>query len=73
MKKTAFNDNWTCNGQPVTLPHDAMIREPRRADAKSGIHPYMNRMLFADSIYMAQAFKSLRHVLYVSVRIVQFL
>ncbi len=36
MKKTAFNDNWTCNGQPVTLPHDAMIREPRRADAKSG-------------------------------------
>ena len=36
MKKTAFNDNWTCNGKTVTLPHDAMIHEQRRPDAKSG-------------------------------------
>ena len=36
MKKLAFNDNWLCNGQPVTLPHDAMIHQKRRADAASG-------------------------------------
>ncbi len=36
MKRTAFNSNWTCNGQAVTLPHDAMIHEQRRPDAKSG-------------------------------------
>lgn len=31
MIKTAFNENWRCNGAAVTLPHDAMIREPRAA------------------------------------------
>ena len=36
MKKVAFNDNWTCNGKSVTLPHDAMLHEPRAADAPSG-------------------------------------
>ena len=33
MKKTSFNDSWYCNGAAVTLPHDAMIHEKRRADA----------------------------------------
>ena len=36
MKKISFNDNWICNGRPVTLPHDAMIHEQRRPDAVSG-------------------------------------
>ena len=36
MRKTAFVNDWTCNGKPVTLPHDAMIHEERRPDAKSG-------------------------------------
>lgn len=40
MKKITFNDNWTCNGKPVTLPHDAMISEPRSADASNGGHGY---------------------------------
>ena len=36
MKKTSFNDNWLCNGQPVTLPHDAMLHETRKANNPSG-------------------------------------
>ena len=36
MKKTSFNTGWLCNGQPVTLPHDAMISQPRSADNPSG-------------------------------------
>lgn len=36
MKKTFFNDSWLCNGQPVTLPHDAMIHETRSKDAPGG-------------------------------------
>ena len=36
MKKQAFNTGWTCNGQPVTLPHDAMIHEQRDAKAPGG-------------------------------------
>ena len=36
MKKISFNDNWTFNGQTITLPHDAMISEKRRADAPGG-------------------------------------
>ncbi len=36
MKKTSFNTGWTCNGQPVTLPHDAMIHEKRDAKNPSG-------------------------------------
>lgn len=36
MQKIPFNDNWQCGGQPVTLPHDAMIHTLRRAGAKSG-------------------------------------
>lgn len=36
MKKLCFNTDWTCNGAPVTLPHDAMIHENRRADNLSG-------------------------------------
>ena len=33
MKKTRFQDNWFCNGKPVTLPHDAMLGEQRDANA----------------------------------------
>lgn len=36
MKKISFNENWRCNGAPVTLPHDAMIHETRAADAPGG-------------------------------------
>ncbi|MBQ8813521.1 MAG: DUF4982 domain-containing protein [Lachnospiraceae bacterium] len=36
MKKLCFNTGWNCNGAPVTLPHDAMIHETRRADNPSG-------------------------------------
>ncbi|MBP3218481.1 MAG: hypothetical protein J6M46_08925 [Lachnospiraceae bacterium] len=25
MKKISFNNSWTCNGQAVTLPHDAQV------------------------------------------------
>ena len=28
--------NWLCDGQPVTLPHDAMIHQERKPDAPSG-------------------------------------
>ena len=40
MKKQSFNTGWLCNGQPVTLPHDAMIQEKRSADASNGGHGY---------------------------------
>lgn len=40
MKKICFNTDWLCNGMPVTLPHDAQILEPRRADASDGGHGY---------------------------------
>ena len=40
MQKIAFNNNWTCNGKPVTLPHDAQITEKRSADTSNGGHGY---------------------------------
>ena len=40
MKRINFNLNWTCNGQPVTLPHDAQILEKRSAEASDGGHGY---------------------------------
>ena len=40
MKRIDFNRNWTCrsltrggDALPVTLPHDAMISEPRTEDS----------------------------------------
>ena len=36
MKRQAFLTGWTCNGQPVTLPHDAMLHEKRDPKALSG-------------------------------------
>ena len=43
MKPRSFNTGWTCRplgsdgpGQPVRLPHDAMLAEARRADAPGG-------------------------------------
>ena len=35
-----FNNNWTCNGKPVTLPHDAQISEKRGKDVSNGGHGY---------------------------------
>lgn len=40
MKKLNFNQNWRCNGTPVTLPHDAQIREKRSKDTSDGGHGY---------------------------------
>ena len=40
MKKESFNKDWTCNGKPVTLPHDAQITEKRGADVSDGGHGY---------------------------------
>ena len=36
MKKNAFNTGWSCNGAPVTLPHDAMIHQARVPGHASG-------------------------------------
>ena len=36
MKKLCFNTGWTCNSAAVTLPHDAMIHEPRNGENPSG-------------------------------------
>ena len=40
MKKLSFNQNWSCNGKPVTLPHDAQILERRSPEASNGAHGY---------------------------------
>ena len=40
MITTGFNDNWTVNGKPVTLPHDAQITEKRSKDTSNGGHGY---------------------------------
>ena len=40
MKKISFNENWSCNGKAVTLPHDAQIMEKRSAEASNGGHGY---------------------------------
>ena len=40
MKKLSFNNNWLCNGKPVTLPHDAQISEQRGKDVSNGGHGY---------------------------------
>ncbi len=40
MKKLNFNQNWRCNGTPVTLPHDAQITEKRSKEASDGGHGY---------------------------------
>ncbi len=36
MIRFDFNTGWICNGKAVTLPHDAMILEARKADAPGG-------------------------------------
>ena len=36
MKRISFNDNWRCNGEAVTLPHDAMICQKRSPKAACG-------------------------------------
>ena len=40
MINIVFNDQWSCNGKPVTLPHDAQISEKRSKDASNGGHGY---------------------------------
>lgn len=51
MKKTSFLQNWTCNGKPVTLPHDAMLHERRKPDAPSG----SAGAFFPDGAYVYEA------------------
>ena len=36
MQRQPFNENWTCNGQPVALPHDAMLKAGRDSKAPGG-------------------------------------
>lgn len=45
MKSISFNDHWYVRhtdesglGTPVTLPHDAMLAEPRTAVAEGGLN-----------------------------------
>lgn len=40
MQKLSFNDHWFLNGEVVTLPHDAMIKEKRSKNASDGGHGY---------------------------------
>ncbi len=40
MKSFSFLTDWTCNGKPVTLPHDAQITEKRGKDVSNGGHGY---------------------------------
>lgn len=40
MKRISFNNDWTVNGNAVTLPHDAMIAEKRGSDISNGGHGY---------------------------------
>lgn len=40
MRKLSFNQDWRCNGTPVTLPHDAQITEKRSKEASDGDHGY---------------------------------
>ena len=37
MKPVSFNDRWTLGGKSVTLPHDAMLYEPRSAENTAGL------------------------------------
>ena len=36
MQRQPFNKNWTCNGEAVTLPHDAMLSAGRDPQAPGG-------------------------------------
>lgn len=40
MQKISFTQNWICNGNPVTLPHDAQISEKRSPNVSDGGHGY---------------------------------
>ena len=57
MKKSLFNDNWSCDGLPVTLPHDAMLQGGRRPDAPSGS---AGALLKAEAGFMKRALSALR-------------
>lgn len=36
--KYELNLNWTCNGKPVNLPHDAMLEEQRDGGCRNGVN-----------------------------------
>lgn len=36
MKRQSFNENWLYEGNTISVPHDALIHEERRADAPCG-------------------------------------
>ncbi len=40
MKTLSLNKGWICNGQAITLPHDAQISEKRSKDTSNGGHGY---------------------------------
>ena len=40
METLSFNRDWVCNGQAVTLPHDAQITEKRCADVGGSGHGF---------------------------------
>ncbi|MGI6106871.1 MAG: glycoside hydrolase family 2 TIM barrel-domain containing protein [Lachnospiraceae bacterium] len=60
MKPVSFNEGWTCRhledagpGEPVTIPHDAMISEPRTEQSAGGVntgwfegHDYLYTKMF---------------------------
>ena len=61
MKSISFNDHWYVRhaeepglGEPVTLPHDAMLSEPRTAIAEGGL----NVSLFEGRDYVYAVFFS---------------
>ncbi|MBQ6362433.1 MAG: DUF4982 domain-containing protein [Lachnospiraceae bacterium] len=56
MKKISFNSGWSCNGQAVTLPHDAQITEKRSAEASNGGHGYFPGGVYTyEKVFMAPA------------------
>ncbi|MCM1412313.1 MAG: DUF4982 domain-containing protein [Lachnospiraceae bacterium] len=36
--KYDLNLNWTCNGKPINLPHDAMLEEQRDSSCRNGVN-----------------------------------
>ncbi len=64
MKKISFLDGWLCNGQPVTLPHDAQIVETRSPEASDGGHGYFPGGVYTyEKTFFAPAQWAQQHVL----------
>ena len=73
MKKTSFNDHWTCKKQgdsaepkAVTLPHDAMLFEKRdRKAATAGACGYFpgGKYEYAKRFFLPEAERGRTHIL----------